>query len=298
MKVYDEAEKYIKDIFYPETFDFGCDFNVANVLRDKMLEVEKDPEYYNHRTGVVHVSSLYRCLPGLVREMLGHKSVTEPDPRKLGVFQAGHLFEEFIVNSLGARVLDRQKEYSLPYKNIVLVGRDDGTFVDDKGVKRILECKSVHSDSFWYREKEGTLVSAHNQVQLQTYMWLRRQLYGEEIDGYFTYVSKDDCTVVGVPVKFNQHIIDEIVIPILDAINDAYTAGNPDLVPMPKSIVYNDSKKQFQTNWVCKYCDYHGECAGANWLVEAQAEIKERNKRLKAGESPESIENGGSSLSV
>jgi hypothetical protein len=43
---------------------------------------------------------------------------------------------------------------------------------------------------------------------------------------------------------------------------------------------YEDSKNTHQVNWVCKYCEYHNQCAGAGWLIEAQAEAKRKNTEL------------------
>ena len=177
MKLYQDAEKYIKDIFWAETHNKNNDLNIQQIIADKLIEdnKNKDPEYYAHRDGVVHVTSLSKCLRGVVHEMLGAQKDTAPDARKLGVFKAGNLFEDFIVDALGDKMLDRQTEYVYKYKNIILTGRDDGTILHN-GVRRILENKSVHSTSFWHREKEGTLVTTQNQQQLQTYLWLRRIL--------------------------------------------------------------------------------------------------------------------------
>ena len=328
-KFYQEAEEFIKDIFWAETHDKDNNLNLEKVVADKLIEdnKNKDPDYYNHRQGVVHVSSLAKCLRGVVYEMLGAQKTKPVEPRQLGVFRAGIFFEEFIVDSLGTKMLDRQTEYIYKYKNLILTGRDDGT-IEHEGIRRILEAKSVHSDSFWYREKEGTLVASHNQMQLETYLYLRRILpnyfqvqpegterkmelvytnmsaeelieyrgKGEQLgniitlekpdnsnlNGFFSYVSKDDCTVIGVPVKFNQRIIDETVLPALDFIAEAFEKKDPNLVPTPALAVYSESRGQWQKNWLATYCDYHDHCAGAGWLLEAQNLVTQKNKEQSA----------------
>lgn len=282
MKLYQEAEKYINDIYWNESHDSHSKLNIPQIIEDKLVKEnkEKDPTYYEHREGVIHATSIAKCLRGVVHGMLGAVKDNAIETRVLGIFKAGNLFEDFIIEALGDRVVHAQREYTLKYKNITLVGRSDFT-IDDDGVMRVGECKSVHSDSFWYREKEGTLIAWHNQIQLQIYMWLERKLNNNNWDGVFTYISKDDCTVISAPVKFNQHIIDEIVIPALDIINEAYTAKNPELAPCPDAIIFNESKKQFQKNWLAKYCEYHESCAGKGWILEATNLVTDKNKEYK-----------------
>lgn len=266
-KFYNEAEKYLKDTFWSETHDASNNLNIPEIVQAKLIRDNKEKnsgEYYGHREGVVHVSSLSRCLRGVIHEMLGAKKDNEMEPRKLGVFKAGNLFEDFIVEALGERMESRQTEYVFKYKNIILTGRDDGIIIHD-GKRTLLENKSVNSDSFWYRQKEGTLVSWNNLVQIQCYLWLRRQLFNDPVDGIFCYVSKDDVTVASAPVRFNPHIIDEIVIPALDIINEGYTTKNPNVAPVPSLAIFAEAKHQYQKNWLATYCEYHSLCCGASF---------------------------------
>lgn len=284
-KLYQEAEKFIKEIYWSETHDKRSSLKISDLVDAKLLKdnQEKDPEYYNQRGGVVHTSSIYGCLRGVIHSMIGTPQNQEPDARKLGVFQAGNLFEDYIVQSLGGRVIGGQREYNYKYKSITLVGRSDYLISDD-GVMRIGENKSVHSDSFWYRQHEGTLVAWHNQIQLQTYMWLERELFKNEYEGIFSYISKDDCTVVSASVKFNPRIIQEIVIPALDIINEGYEKKDASVAPLPPLAIFNDNRKldPWQVNWLCKYCNYHAHCAGVGWVLEAMDEVCRRNKEHKA----------------
>lgn len=283
IKLYQEAEKYINDIYWNESHDSHSKLNVPKIIEEKLVKEnkEKDPHYYEHREGVIHATSVAKCLRGVVYGMLGAEKDNPIETRILGVFKAGNLFEDFIIEALGDRVVHKQREYTFIYKNLTLVGRSDFT-IDDDGIMRVGECKSVHSDSFWMREREGTLVAWHNQIQLQIYMWLERKLNGNNWDGVFTYISKDDCTVISAPVRFNPHIIDDIVIPALDIINEAYTAKNPELAPLPPSVIFSEAKHQYQKNWLAKYCEYHESCCGKGWILEATNLVTTRNKELKA----------------
>lgn len=322
VKLYQDSEKFIKDIFWAKSHNKDNTLNIPDVVAQKLVHdnENKDPEYYKHRPGVVHVTSLQKCLRGVVHEMLGATKDNPADTRKLGVFKAGNLFEDYIVEALGDKMLDRQTEYIYKYKGITLTGRDDGTISHD-GKLMILENKSVHSDAFWRREKEGTLVATHNQAQLQTYLWLRRILpnvfrWGDDdqpiytnlskeelaeykgwdveminnftkednsnLNGIFCYISKDDCTISQAPIKFNQEIIDEVVIPAMDIIAYGYANKCPEKVPAPAPVTFDELKHQYQKNWLCTYCDYHSQCAGKGWVAEATAEITRKNKEIQS----------------
>lgn len=309
MYLYQEAEKLLKEIYWKETHDADSKLNLPKLIEDRLIQdnQEKDPDYYDHRPGVVHTTSLAKCLRGVIYEMLGTEKTSEIDPRKLGIFKAGNLFEDFVIEALGKHVIHQQREYRYKYKSILIVGRSDYT-IDDDGVLRVGENKSVHSDSFWMRQREGTLVMWHNQIQLETYLWFERVLEpykdakGNVIltndptpdlipapeekltnpHGIFSYISKDDCTVSGHPVQYNPRIIDEVVKPAIEIVNEGYEKKDPTVAPLPALAIYSEAKNQYQKNWLCTYCDYHTHCAGAGWLLEATNLVTQRNKELKA----------------
>ena len=299
-------------MFHSDTLDKRSSLDIPKLVGQKLVadNAAKDVDYFGHREGVVHSSQLYGCLRGTLHEMLGTAPDLEDEQsmmRKLGIFKAGNLFEDFIVTALGERVIYAQREYRYKYKGLTLVGRSDYT-IDDAGIIRLGENKSVNSDAFWYREREGVLVQWHNQIQLNIYMWLERELdvyvdaKGNIVltneptpdltpapqhkltspEGVFSYISKDDCTIVGTPVKFNPKVIEEIVLPALSVIAEGYMRRDPNIAPCPDLAVWNESKGQFQQNWLAKYCKYHTKCAGAGWVLEATEQVKTKNKENKA----------------
>lgn len=231
MKIYQDAEKLVNDQFHKETYDGArSKFDVAAIVGDALVAKHRaaDP-YHDPRPGFVHASSLYGCLRGVFYQMMGMPEESQEEfteRRMAGVFEAGHLFEEFIVKSLGDRVLEQQREYEYKYKSLTLVGHSDYRVLDGE-VMRIGENKSVNSQAFWYRKNEGTLIAWHNQIQLQIYLWLERILFKNSWEGIFSYISKDDCTIEHAAVKYNPVIIEETVKPILDLINTAYEAAMP-----------------------------------------------------------------------
>lgn len=285
--LYQDAEQFIRGQYWEHTHDKDTTIDIVELVQSRLKEdaTKKDPDYYDKRPGVVHVSSLSKCLRGVVLELLGAKPDDQDEyqkNRKLGVFQAGNLFEEFIINTLGDKILERQREYKHEYKGLTIVGRSDGR-IQDGAKKRVIEVKSVHSDSFWYRQRSGDLIAYQNQIQLQTYLWLERVLGISQDDGIFFYVSKDDVTVEGATVRFNQNFVDNIILPALDIVADAYAAKNPELAPVPPAVVFNKDKNMWQKNWLATYCEFHCQCAGANWILEAEKEVKQKNKELKEG---------------
>jgi hypothetical protein len=222
--------------------------------------------------------------------------------RKMGVYKAGHLFEQFIIDTLGDKVGARQQEYRMEYKGITVVGRSDGYVIDGEKM-RVLEVKSVNSNAFWHREKRGELVAWHNQIQLQTYLWMERELFGEERDGVFAYVSKDDCTVISTNVKYNPDIIENIVKPTLDKLAAAYakaltTPIDPtqnavkqyedalSMLEAPPEIEFDpvatktDPNGKYKVSWIAKRCDHHRLCVGDDWEVVAKDSVKRMNKTI------------------
>jgi hypothetical protein len=354
-KLYQEAERFVRDQFWGNTHDPSATLKLADMVEAKLVadNAAKDPDYYGHRMGVVHVSSLYGCVRSLIHQAIGSPKTAVIEPRKLGIFKAGNLFEDFVVDALDGLVLNRQTEYLYRHNGLVLTGRDDGLLLYD-GKYSILEAKSVHSNSFWNRQREGTLVQWHNQIQLTTYLWLRRNLPflymvdGEplytnlsieevrqykpaakdivqvekpdhsELTGIFSYISKDDCQVMSAPIRFNQNIIDEIVLPVIELVAEGYTKVLPlipardeakakstysnllddpefekiqnqindviaSVAPAPAFAVWEDSKKQWQINWLCKYNDWADLCYGRGWVLVAQDEVKRLNIEAKSG---------------
>lgn len=277
--IYEAAEKFIKENFATKSYDSRSTLDISKLVGEQMIrdEAAKDPSYYNRREGVVHVTSLTKCLRGVINEMLGNLKTRQADERQLGVFKAGNLFEDFIIKSLGDRVVHTQREYNYAYKNITLVGRSDYT-IDDSGILRVGENKSVHSDSFWHRKRAGELVAWQNQVQLQVYMWLERELFGNSWEGIFSYISKDDCTIVSAPIKYNPEIIEQVVKPALDILSEAYEKRDPLLAPTPDLAVYDESKGTWKVNWICTYCDYHDLCSGSGWRMEAADQIAKKGR--------------------
>lgn len=295
--------------FDANTHDKESKLDVKSFVMDSLIagDAASDAEYHKPKMGEFHVSQLYSCQRGQLMTALCIKppAPTEYEAftkvRKMGVFKAGHLFEQFIIDSLGDKVGARQQEYRMDYKGITVVGRSDG-YVIDGDKMRVLEVKSVNSNAFWHREKRGELVAWHNQIQLQTYLWMERELYGEERDGVFVYVSKDDCTVVSTNVKYNPDIIENIVKPILDKLAAAYakalaTPIDPtaedkakqyedalSMLEVPPEVEFDPVPKktapngEYKVSWLAKYCDHHRRCAGEDWEAVAKDSVKRMNK--------------------
>ena len=282
--IYQDAEKFIKDSFWKESHD-KTSLDLVKAFYDEAHKqvFEKDLEYYGHREGVVHVSSVSSCLRGVLHQMFQVEADqrTEKDKKRTaGVFWVGQQFEDAVIKNFGDKVTGAQTEYEYKYKNITLVGRSDFRMMDEEK-ERIGEVKTVNSNSFWFRAKEGNIVAYQNLVQLQIYLWLERMLYKKSPDGIFLYASKDDMTLEQAAVKYNYHIIDEVVKPALDIINEGYVKRDPNIAPVPEMVVYNEAKHQYQVNWLCKYCDYHNKCTNAGWILEAKNLVAKKNTELK-----------------
>ena len=100
--------------------------------------------------------------------------------------------------------------------------------------------------------------------------------------GIFSYISKDDCTVIGAPVQYNVGFVHEIIQPALDLINEAYEKKDANICPVPDMVVFSEVKHQYQRNWLASYCEYHSQCVNPEWLLEATNQITTKNKEYKA----------------
>ena len=76
-------------------------------------------------------------------------------------------------------------------------------------------------------------------------------------------------------------MVDEIIVPALDIINEGYMSKNPEVAPLPPMVIFSEAKHQYQKNWLCTYCEYHSSCDGAGWILEATNLVTNRNKELK-----------------
>src|SRR3990167_370184 len=74
---YNEAEKFIDDVFWSETHDKSNTLNIPEIVHAKMVrdnDEKSGGDYYGHREVLEHVTSLSKCLRGLAHGRISCKS--------------------------------------------------------------------------------------------------------------------------------------------------------------------------------------------------------------------------------
>jgi CRISPR/Cas system-associated exonuclease Cas4 (RecB family) len=189
-----------------------------------------------------YISKLGGCLRGVFLERLGKESDEPFDNRTLRVFNAGNIFEDWVVN-----LLEQQKDVKLEKqtrvedKELGVSGYVDA-IVEYQGEKRPYEIKSKHSRSFWYmvNKQEGPM--RHHEYQL----WMYLKLLNIS-EGSLLYISKDDLTVAEFIVQLKNRKLEKEVMHNLKILNDCWKTKTLPPLPDPKS-------------WQAKFCGYHKQC--------------------------------------
>ncbi len=159
-----------------------------NIQNEINVWIVKSAEIRDKDRGEVRISpsNAGKCLRQLMLMTRGAEADAFT-PQQLLVFEAGHIFEEFIMNILEKRglVTDRQKEIEYRGRR----GKIDGLL--HGGDKTFLmDCKTVHSFKFDWLDKEGP--DANHCIQLAIY-WLGLKAAGVAVEDSFCllYVNKD-----------------------------------------------------------------------------------------------------------
>ena len=162
-----------------------------------------------------HASSLGQCLTAnyLVRKGLAKK---EFDNRTLRVFQAGRMFEDWIVELLKKQDERFETQVRCEWPQQDITGYADLTI---NGF--VYEIKSKHSRAFWYMDKEGR-PNRHHEYQLWVYLkCLNKQ------NGRIIYISKDDMAIKEFEVRLDDEKLQGEVMSELNILNEAWEKGLP-----------------------------------------------------------------------
>ena len=204
------------------------EFSIEKLIDEAVSGERKDYEQKSW-----HASSLGSCLTAtyLVRKGLAEKSF---DERTLRVFQAGRMFEDWLVNLIAKTDEKFQTQVRCEWPEQGLTGYADLTI---NGL--VYEIKSKHSKAFWYMDKENK-PNRHHEYQL----WCYLKCLGKET-GRLVYISKDDMAIKEFVVRLDDKELEGEVLNELKILNEAWKKGLP-----PKPV---EDKK----DWRYKYCDIH-----------------------------------------
>ncbi len=97
------------------------------------------------------------------------------------------------------------------------------------------------------------------------------------IEGRLIYVSRDDLNRLIIPLNYSEEAIKPII-EQLEILNSSWKKD--ELPPIPAPVLYDAERGKWGINWTCEFCAYHEICAGRDWKILAEQEIKEKNATL------------------
>jgi hypothetical protein len=200
-------------------------------LLDRKLAEKED----RVRSGKFSPSMFGRCFRAQVWNRDNFPQSNEPDERTLRVFQAGHLFHEFVQGVLG-------------HDNEVLVEIEDVKgFADVVTETEVIDLKSQHSKAFWYMEKGNYDIISEkvgNVLQCCFYaVVLNKPVFR------LVYISKDDLCIKEYPFEtdmFSAKVDTEL------KMLRSWWDTRADALPPAEPRAYNGKE--------CQYCNWRDIC--------------------------------------
>ncbi|MCK9482826.1 MAG: hypothetical protein M0R34_00470 [Candidatus Marinimicrobia bacterium] len=194
------------------------------------------------RSGKWSPSSFGRCYRAQYWNRKDEPQSNPPDKRTLRVFNAGNLFEDFVVSLL-------PKDYQLQ----VLVESDDVKgYADIVTSNEVIDIKSQHSKSFWYMSK-----FKKDDIKKEKYPnWLQVMYYTRELKkdfGRLVFVSKDDLCIM----EFVQPLDDYWLAQLDMELSELRRLWEQDELPKaePRCFINKDGKSK-----ECQYCSFKILC--------------------------------------
>lgn len=228
-------------------------------------------------------TDLNSCLRGAFYRRKGLPPTSEIPPDRMGIMEVGKIVEEWIVNKVkqsGSLVAEQLRVEAPEYESS---GKVD-LILEEAGRPVLYEIKSTNSFSFKYKLKSKKPQPQHR-LQALFYLWQLRtkghkdlsQVDFSNIEGRVIYVSRDDLNRVIIPVQYSEEAVKPIINQ-LEVLN--FSWKNDELPPVPEPVVFDEERGKWMVNWTCDFCSYHELCAGRDWRVRAEQEVKERNAVL------------------
>lgn len=218
-------------------------FNLGSLIDDYIAQQDKK-EFTCWRA-----SQIGGCPRAHFYKRAGVAPTTPPDERTNRIFQAGHIFHEFVQRIAEQHAKWVNIEQELYDESLDTGGRYD-LLLEINGEKVLYDIKSQHSRSFWWMAKQAKAGKPileqypHHKTQLGTYLLLLRRKGVDVKKGRIFYLSKDDLAYEEVTMTLTpdleKKILDEIKL-----LNSHWKAQTPPPCTCE--------------GWRVKYCDFGGE---------------------------------------
>jgi hypothetical protein len=223
-----------------------------------------------------YVSSISGCLRGAFLSRSGLVS-PELEPFKYRIFKCGNLVEDFVGNCYRKMGMIVSEQESMQWPEYDLRGRLDFLVnFKDSDETRVVECKSVNSNKFfWDRKRGGRPSDAH--IHQVAWYWDKKIAEIPGLTASVLQLDKDS-------LQTNEYIVPREELEAYTAIGksrakllkECWDTGV--LPPVPETVVVEFGKHV--VNWVAKYCPHHHVCLGDDfWFEKAEKEAKKLNSR-------------------
>ena len=183
-------------------YDTGIRPAIDAYLKKKGEEIRDYGEYWS-------ASSAGYCMRKNIFERLGVPHVEkDSDERTTRVFEAGHIFHEFIQRITKDAGLSIAQELELLDDDLKIKGHfDDLVLIDGKLI--LYDYKTAHSR--WFEYAKGRPMSHYNKMQLGTYMYMLRKEKPELDESRILKISKDDLRLHEIVLLWTPDLEKEIV---------------------------------------------------------------------------------------
>lgn len=194
------------------------------------------------RSGKWNPSSFGMCYRQQYWNRKDEPKSNPPDERTLRVFEAGRIFENFVVGLLPKDQFQFQ----------VLVETDDVKgYADIVSCNEAADCKSQHSKSFWWMQKKNADIKKekyNNWLQVMYYAMMLKKEFGRLI-----FISKDDLCIKEYVQPLDDYWKERLTIE-LDMLKIYWTNQK-----LPPAIPRCEPNKNGEY-WHCTYCGWKDKC--------------------------------------
>lgn len=208
---------------------------------DKALERKDD----RVRSGKYSPSSLGKCLRAQYWNRKNEPQTNQPDARTLRVFKAGDLFHKFVQDII-------IKENPQAESEVLVEIPDFKGYADIVLADEVIDIKSQHSKSFWYR-KDLVWKELEKQLYCNILQVLFYALVLEKPKARLVFISKDDLCIQEYPLEFNDYWKDELN----KELRNLTTIWQEQVLPLAIPRAYKDKDGKSKE---CRYCGWLDLC--------------------------------------
>lgn len=223
---------------------------IQELIDDALIPTERQ------RSGKWNPSSFGGCFRKQFWSRKNETPSNPPDQRTLRIFEAGRLFEKFVVDLIA-------KENHIDLQ-VLVECEDVKGYADLVNGNEVADVKSQHSKSFWWMLKRDCDIRAekyHNWLQVMYYACELKKQFGRLI-----FISKDDLCIQEYVQPLNDYWLSELDMEL----SELRMLWEQDELPPALPRLF---KKKDGSFGECAYCQFLDKCQ----LLESEKENENAN---------------------